>query len=71
VVKEINRIKRVTDRPVCAGFGISSAQQVKDIGRAADGVIVGSAIVKAIAAHKGQRDLAGKIARYVRSLCAV
>ena len=57
VVKQINHIKNFTSKPVCAGFGISTPQQVKDIGRAADGVIVGSAIVKKIEEHKGQRDL--------------
>ena len=46
VVKQIKHIKRFTKKPVCAGFGISTPRQVKDIGRAADGVIVGSAIVK-------------------------
>ncbi len=68
VVKQINHIKRFTQKPVCAGFGISTPQQVKDIGRAADGVIVGSAIVKAIEQNKGSRDLVGTVTRYVRSL---
>jgi tryptophan synthase alpha chain len=70
VVKHIEHIKRFTKKPVCAGFGISTPQQVKDIGRAADGVIVGSAIVKAIEQNKGSRDLVEKVSRYVRSLCA-
>jgi len=70
VVKQIKHIKRFTPKPVCAGFGISTPQQVKDIGRAADGVIVGSAIVKAIEQNKGNRDLVEKVSRYVRSLCA-
>ena len=50
VVKQIKHIKHFTQKPVCAGFGISTPQQVKEIGRAADGVIVGSAIVKSIEA---------------------
>jgi len=68
VVKQINHIKRFTQKPVCAGFGISTPQQVKDIGRVADGVIVGSAIVKKIAECQGQRDLVNKVTSYVRSL---
>jgi tryptophan synthase alpha chain len=68
VVKQINHIKRFTIKPVCAGFGISSPQQVKDIGRAADGIIVGSAIVKNIHAHRGQRGLVSKVSSYVHSL---
>ncbi len=68
VVKKINHIKRLTSKPVCAGFGISTPQQVRDIGLAADGVIVGSAIVKSIEAQKGQKDLVSKVSTYVRSL---
>jgi len=68
VVKQIKHIKRFTSKPVCAGFGISTPQQVKDIGRAADGVIVGSAIVKAIYQFKGRRDLVPSVGRYVSSL---
>ena len=48
----IERIKRLTKTPVCVGFGISSpahAQQVADDG--ADGVIIGSRIVKIIEDH--------------------
>ena len=68
VVKQIKHIKHFTKKPVCAGFGISTPQQVKDIGRAADGVIVGSAIVKAIHQNKVSRDLVGNVNRYVFSL---
>ncbi len=41
-------IKSVTDVPVCVGFGISTPEQAKEIFEYADGVIVGSAIVKLI-----------------------
>ena len=46
----VSRIKQHTDLPVCVGFGVTSAQQARQIGRAADGVVVGSAIVNAIEA---------------------
>jgi len=68
VVKQIEYIKRFTKKPVCAGFGISSPQQVRDIGRTADGVIVGSAIVKKIEEYRGERDLVPAVSRYVHSL---
>ena len=68
VVKKIKHIKRFTQKPVCAGFGISTPRQVKDIGRAADGIIVGSAIVKAIEQNKGRRDLVPAVSRYVSTL---
>lgn len=68
VVKRINHIKKFTSKPVCVGFGISTPQQVKEIGQAADGVIVGSAIVKAIEQNKGNGDLVPAVSRYVSSL---
>lgn len=45
----IKQIKAVTDVPVCVGFGIHSPEQAEKIAKIADGVIVGSAIVKLIA----------------------
>ncbi|MDE2028230.1 MAG: tryptophan synthase subunit alpha [Candidatus Omnitrophica bacterium] len=68
VVKHVKHIQRFTSKPVCVGFGISTPQQVEAIGRAADGVIVGSAIVKTIEAHHGKRDLVPQVTRYVSSL---
>jgi tryptophan synthase alpha chain len=42
----LDRVKSVSPVPVCAGFGIRSAEQVSAIGNHADGVIVGSALVE-------------------------
>ena len=44
----IEDIREVTDLPLAVGFGINTPQQAKDISQIADGVIVGSAIVKII-----------------------
>jgi tryptophan synthase alpha chain len=43
----IARLRRATTLPICVGFGISNASQAKRIGALADGIVVGSAIVKA------------------------
>jgi len=43
----IARLREATTLPICVGFGISSAEQAKAIGRLADGIVVGSAIVQA------------------------
>ena len=45
---EINRIKTHTDLPVCVGFGIKTPEDAKAISSAADGVVVGSAIIEKI-----------------------
>jgi tryptophan synthase alpha chain len=45
----VSRIKRQTALPVCVGFGVKSPDQVSVIGDFADGVVVGSALVSALA----------------------
>lgn len=49
VADAVARIKSHTDLPVCIGFGIKTAEQAQMFGEAADGVVVGSAIVDAVA----------------------
>ncbi len=48
VAKAVTRIKRHTILPVAVGFGVRTAEQAAAIGRTADGVVVGSAIVNAV-----------------------
>ncbi|HWI47121.1 MAG TPA: tryptophan synthase subunit alpha [Rummeliibacillus sp.] len=50
----LHNLKEISDIPVLAGFGISTPEQVEEIGAMADGVIVGSAIVKAF--HEGNEE---------------
>ncbi len=45
----VKRIKQHTDLPVCVGFGVKTAEQARTIGASADGVVVGTAIVNAVA----------------------
>jgi tryptophan synthase alpha chain len=46
----VRRIKGHTDLPVCVGFGVKTAEHARLIGAAADGVVVGTAIINKIAA---------------------
>jgi tryptophan synthase alpha chain len=41
----VARVRTATDLPVAVGFGISTADQARQVARAADGVVVGSALV--------------------------
>lgn len=59
-------IKEVTDVPVAIGFGINTPEQAKKYSHIADGVIVGSAIVKLVAEHK--TDAPKYIYEYVKSM---
>ncbi|MGD9915942.1 MAG: tryptophan synthase subunit alpha [Rhizobiaceae bacterium] len=49
----VKRIKGHTDLPVCVGFGVKTAEHARAIGAAADGVVVGTAIVAAVAGTLG------------------
>jgi tryptophan synthase alpha chain len=44
----VGRIRRHTDLPVIVGFGISQQEHIQDIGKFADGAVVGSALLDAI-----------------------
>ena len=46
----IARIRKVSDKPIAVGFGISTPEEAAALSRFADGVIVGSAIVKRVQA---------------------
>lgn len=48
IVQNINKLKQITDTPVAVGFGVSTAEHAKMVGKVADGVIVGSAIIREI-----------------------
>jgi tryptophan synthase alpha chain len=45
----VDRIKSHTDLPVAVGFGIKTAQDAEEIGKHADGIVVGTVLVEAIA----------------------
>jgi tryptophan synthase alpha chain len=63
----VARVRHATDRPLVVGFGISNVEQARRVARIADGVIVGSAIVKL--AGESERP-AEAVARFVAGLRA-
>ncbi len=72
IKEDVRRIKRCTKKPVCVGFGISKPQQVKDICKFADGVIVGSVIVKQIEANLGNKKaMLAAVVKLVKQLRGV
>ena len=62
----LSDIREVTDLPLAVGFGINTPEQASQIGKIADGVIVGSAIVKII--EKYGEDATEHISEYVSSM---
>lgn len=69
-IKEaISKIKSVTDKPVAVGFGISTPDQAAQVASwGADGVIVGSALVKVIEENIGSPDLVTRASAFVKAL---
>jgi tryptophan synthase alpha chain len=63
----VGRIRRYTKLPVAVGFGVSTAEQFATVGEFADGVVVGSAIVKTIESA-GKERAANAVANFVRGL---
>ena len=66
--ENVIKIKKLTKKPICVGFGISTPKQAHFISRFSDGVIIGSAIVKLIEKNIGKKGLIEKIASYIKSL---
>lgn len=71
-VRQVRVLRGITSKPICMGFGISTPEQVRGVCRAADGAIVGSAIVGRIrecsaGRKKGTaREIGGFVSRLSR-----
>ena len=70
LVQHLRTLRGITTKPVCVGFGIGTAAQAQAVGQAADGVIVGSAIVQLVEKHAGSADLVTKVGDFIASLKA-
>jgi tryptophan synthase alpha chain len=66
----VAEIRATTALPIAVGFGISTPEHVRQVAQCADAVVVGSAIVKQIAALGDAPDLAERLAAFVRPLAA-
>ena len=64
----IRSAKRITKKPICVGFGVSTPVQVRSVAKIADGVIVGSAIIKQIEKNRGKANLVKNVSRFVWTL---
>ena len=64
----VGRIRGHTDKPVAVGFGISNPSQTREVGRHADAVVVGSAIVRQIGALANEANLVERIGEFVETL---
>lgn len=67
----VKRLRVLTCLPVAVGFGISTADQVRQVCEYADAAVVGSAIVKEIEENSDRPDLVDHVERFVGSLAPV
>lgn len=64
----LKTIRQMTDKPVAVGFGVSRPEQARALGKMADGVIVGSAIVRLIEQNLENPELSSVVAVLVKEL---
>lgn len=64
----VDRIRKITKLPIAVGFGITKPEQARDIGQIADGIVVGSAVVRLIDENKDNKDLVKIVARFVSEI---
>src|SRR5271163_2017421 len=57
----VNAMRKVTGLPLAVGFGISTADQVRAVGSVADGVVVGTAVVRVVEQNAANPDLPAKL----------
>ena len=61
----VSRVRKATDKPLCVGFGISTPEQARNVADIADGVIVGSQIIRLIEDSRGDYT---RLQEFVHSL---
>jgi len=66
----VKRVRSVSDLPVAVGFGISTAEQIRQVWQFAEAAVIGSAIVREIEKLTGSADMVDRIGEFARSLRA-
>ena len=64
----VKRVRAGSELPVAVGFGISTAEQVRQVWRFADAAVIGSAIVGQVEKLAGSPDLVARVGEFARSL---
>ncbi len=68
IKKKIQEIRRASAKPVAVGFGISTPDHAAQVAQWADGVIVGSALVKLVESHLQDPHLLKTVSGFLREL---
>jgi tryptophan synthase alpha chain len=68
VGSRLSILRKISDKPVAVGFGVSTPEQAREVAAVADGVIIGSAIVRLIEQHLDDPDLPRVVEGFVKQL---
>ena len=68
MIRDVKRLRRRLRNPVAVGFGLSTPEQVSQVAKVADGVVVGSALVRVVEELAGSVTLPGELERRARQL---
>ena len=67
---QMRTLRLVTTKPLCVGFGVATPEHAAAVGQLADGVIVGSAIVRLIERYAATPELIDQFGAFIESLKA-
>jgi len=70
LTQQLRALRAITTKPVCVGFGIGTPDQAALVGELADGVIVGSAIVRLVEQHGASAELLSRVGDFIAGLKA-
>jgi tryptophan synthase alpha chain len=70
LAQQLRALRAITTKPVCVGFGIGTPEQAALVGRLADGVVVGSAIVRLVERHASSAELLDRVGDFIAGLKA-
>jgi tryptophan synthase alpha chain len=65
---QVRTLRLVTTKPICVGYGVSTPEHVAAVAQLADGVVVGSAIVRTIEHHTGTPVLVDEVGKFIGAL---
>jgi tryptophan synthase alpha chain len=68
IKREVSKIRKITKLPLAVGFGISNTKQAQEIASIADGIVIGSAVVRLIDENKENIDLIKTVSKYIREI---
>jgi tryptophan synthase alpha chain len=68
--RQVRRLRRRLSQPLAVGFGISTPEQVSTVAAMADGVVVGSALVRLVEEYRGGSEAIDKVRATATAMAA-